>query len=75
MSLERLVELFRGRWSIELQFGRAKEWLLLDSMREPLQRTRTPPMSAAFKAKLSPASPPPTTRKRVSEPSDIQHTF
>jgi hypothetical protein len=29
----RLVELFRGRWSIERLFGRAKEWLLLDGFR------------------------------------------
>jgi transposase len=29
----RLVDLFRGRWSIERLFGRAKEWLLLDGLR------------------------------------------
>jgi len=30
---KRVVELFRKRWSIERLFGRAKEWLLLDSLR------------------------------------------
>ena len=29
----RLVELFRGRWSVERLFGRAKEWLLLGCLR------------------------------------------
>jgi hypothetical protein len=29
----RLVELFRGRWSIESLFGRANEWILLDGLR------------------------------------------
>jgi hypothetical protein len=27
----RLVELFKGRWSVERLFGRAKEWLLMQS--------------------------------------------
>jgi hypothetical protein len=27
------VELFRGRWSVERLFGRAKEWLLLGCLR------------------------------------------
>jgi len=30
---QRLVELFRGRWSVERLFGRAKEWLLLGCLR------------------------------------------
>jgi transposase len=30
---ERIVKLFRKRWSIERLFGRAKEWLLLDGLR------------------------------------------
>ena len=30
---QRLVELFRGRWSVERLFGRAKEWLLLGCFR------------------------------------------
>ena len=30
---ERVVRLFRKRWSIERLFGRAKEWLLLDGLR------------------------------------------
>ncbi len=29
----RLVELFKGRWSVERLFGRAKEWLLLGCLR------------------------------------------
>jgi len=29
----RLVELFRGRWSVERLFSRAKEWLMLGSLR------------------------------------------
>ena len=29
----RLVELFKGRWSVERLFSRAKEWLLLDGLR------------------------------------------
>ena len=30
---ERIVKLFRKRWSIGRLFGRAKEWLLLDGLR------------------------------------------
>ncbi len=30
---QRLVELFKGRWSVERLFGRAKEWLLLGCLR------------------------------------------
>jgi len=30
---QRLVELFRRRWSVERLFSRAKEWLLLDDLR------------------------------------------
>jgi len=30
---QRLVALFRGRWSVERLFGRAKEWLLLGCLR------------------------------------------
>jgi len=30
---QRLVELFRGRWSVERLFGRAKEWLLLGCLK------------------------------------------
>ena len=30
---ERIVKLFRKRWSIERLFGRAKEWLMLDGLR------------------------------------------
>jgi len=29
----RLVELFRGRWSVERLFSRAKEWLMLDDLK------------------------------------------
>lgn len=29
----RLVELFKGRWSVERLFGRAKEWLLLGCLK------------------------------------------
>ena len=30
---ERIVDLFRKRWSIERLFGRAKEWMMLDGLR------------------------------------------
>jgi hypothetical protein len=30
---QRLVERFKGRWSVERLFGRAKEWLLLGCLR------------------------------------------
>ena len=29
----RLVELFKGRWSVERLFSRAKEWLMLDDLK------------------------------------------
>jgi transposase len=32
-GVQRLVELFRGRWSVERLFGRAKGWLLLGCLR------------------------------------------
>jgi len=30
---QRLEELFKGRWSVERLFGRAREWLLLGCLR------------------------------------------
>jgi transposase len=32
-GVRRLVELFRGRWSVERLFSRAKEWLMLDDLK------------------------------------------